>query len=73
MEEDEGCRLSEYKGWERVGAQKSRRRPGYPCVPQPLFRVLDGLGAVGSQRAGYGDSEDALTLREFIPWLVFLC
>lgn len=39
----------------------------------PLFRGLDGLGAVGSQRAGYGDSEDALTLREFISWLVFLC
>lgn len=39
----------------------------------PSFRGLDGLRAVGSQRAEYGDSEDALTLREFISWLVFLC
>lgn len=39
----------------------------------PLSRVLDSLRAVGSHRSGYGDSEDALTLREFIPWLVFLC
>lgn len=43
----------------------------YPHVSHNLFQVLEGLGAFRSQRARYGDSENALALRElslFCGW-----
>lgn len=59
VEEDEGCRLSEYKGRERVWAQKSGRRPGYLHVPRSGAWMAWGLLGVKGLSMG--------TVR--MPWL----